>query len=46
MTERKIDTICDRCGRQLDLDEAIDGPNGMLCDDCACAVSEEEDEHS
>lgn len=45
------ETICDRCGRSVDMDVACDGTGewegAMLCPDCASeiAIYEANDEH-
>lgn len=36
-------TVCDRCGRGIAADAAIEHDEwGMVCDDCSCKIHDEE----
>lgn len=37
------DSICDLCGKAIFGEEGIDHEqHGLICDDCSCAVADEE----
>lgn len=37
--------MCCKCERIFPADQAIDcGSNGLVCDDCACVIADEEQE--